>query len=75
VLEPDAALEPELDPEPAMEFDPLPDALKEPELEVVPEFTLGGVDPELAFEPLLAPLNETDPEKRKETISVTKKKG
>lgn len=71
MLEPDAALDPELEPELDIEFDALPNAPNEPEFESAPEFAL-GMDPELAFEPLLAPLTEADPEKRKKSRSVKK---
>jgi len=43
-----------------MEFEPLPDALKEPELEPAPD-----TEPKFELELLLAPLDEPAPEKTK----------
>jgi hypothetical protein len=48
-----------------MEFDPLPDALNEPELEPAPEFALDS-EAELELELLLAPLVEPEPEDTRE---------
>ena len=48
-----------------MEFDPLPDALNEPELEPAPEFALDS-EPELELELLLAPPDEPEPEETRE---------
>ena len=42
-------------------FDPLPDALNEPELEPAPEFA-PDTEPEFELEPLLAPLDVDEPE-------------